>query len=301
MVHITGYGRSGSTVLDGVLGSHPRACSLGELAHLVRAAWLGEEYCACGQRARECAFWRAVLARWIDAGGDPAGYARLQDKVEGGRGPILACLAGRRPRGAAYEAWGRATVALLAAIRAESGAAVLIDSSKSPARALALSGLAEIDLFVVHLVRDARGVAWSLARPFAADARAGLERPLAARSVARTALAWNLVNRACERVVAALAPDRQLRLRYEAYVSDLGGALEPLEPFVGAGLVELARAFEGGRPLAPGHAVAGNRLRLAGAIALSPDTRWREAMSGRQQARVGRLAGSLLRRYGYER
>src|SRR3712207_8630396 len=45
---------------------------------------------------------------------------------------------------------------------AVSGKPVIVDSSKSPARALALGMVPGIDLYVVHLVRDGRGVATSL-------------------------------------------------------------------------------------------------------------------------------------------
>lgn len=302
MVYIVGYGRSGSTVLDALLGNHPAACNLGELGRLPGAAWLADgsgAHCACGVPARECPFWCAVRARWEAAGGDPGRYARLAARLEGSRARTLALFLGRLPRGRAVEAWAEDTLRLLQAIRATSGKELLIDSSKSPARALLLGRLGALDLFGLHLVRDGRAVAWSLARAFERDPRSGVERALAARSPARTALAWSVVNRAAERALSRLPPERRLRLRYEDYVADLARALAPLEPFVGPGLVALARAVAAGQPLAPGHTVTGNRLRLGGAIELRGDERWRAAMPARDRARVERLAGGLLARYGY--
>ena len=70
VVYIMGYGRSGSTILDTILGNHPDLESVGELLHAVRLAFLEDEFCACGQRASECPFWTEVLRRWKSAGGD---------------------------------------------------------------------------------------------------------------------------------------------------------------------------------------------------------------------------------------
>ncbi len=299
VVYIAGYGRSGSTVLDALLGAHPAACNLGELGRVARAAWLGAEFCSCGVPAADCPFWSDVRARFERAGGDPERLARLGERLESGRLPLLRALAGRRPRGGAAAAWAAEQRRLLEAVRAASGKAVLVDATKSPARGLLLASLAGVEVFGVHLVRDARAVAWSLARAFERDARAGLERALRPRSGARTALAWSVVNRAAERALAALPPERRARLRYEDYVLDPAAALAPLAGFLGPGLDALARAVAAGATLAPGHTVAGNRLRMAGPIALAPDTRWRAALPARERARVERLAGGLLRRYGY--
>ncbi len=63
------------------------------------------------------------------------------------------------PRFARYAEY---TGALFNAIADLSGADVIVDSSKSPARALALSRTPGLDVRMLHLVRDVRGVAYSL-------------------------------------------------------------------------------------------------------------------------------------------
>jgi hypothetical protein len=48
-----------------------------------------------------------------------------------------------------------------------------------------------------------------------------------------------------------------------------------------------------------GHAVAGNRLRMAGAIRLKPDMEWAHKLSPRDKRIFWLLAGWLAKQYGY--
>ena len=82
VVYIMGYGRSGSTVLDTVLGNVDGVESVGELANVARSGWRGEEPCACGRLARDCSFWSSVRRRWEERGGDLDRYLALQARHE---------------------------------------------------------------------------------------------------------------------------------------------------------------------------------------------------------------------------
>ena len=65
VLFIVGCGRSGSTILDTVLGNHAAIESVGEACHLAEKAWLSEDtYCACGKLGRECDFWAEVRRCW---------------------------------------------------------------------------------------------------------------------------------------------------------------------------------------------------------------------------------------------
>ena len=326
VVYLMGYGRSGSTVLDAILGSHPSVVSLGELGPATRLAFLDDEYCSCGERASRCGFWSSVRARWEARGGDARGYEALSRPIEGGRVAVLRTLVrgpGRRSAAAVQASppgapgapgapnptaradrraqWTAQTQALFEAIAAATGSdsPILVDSSKNPARAAALAALPGLDVFLVHLVRDGRGVAWSLAKAFAKDARGGVQEAIAPRSVGRTALAWRTVNAASRRVFDAHPRDRRLFLRYEDYVEDLAGALAPLDAFVGGGLESVAQSIAEGGAVASGHTIAGNRLRMQATIRLRADAEWREHMSRADRRRFWRLAGTSLARYGY--
>ena len=63
VLYIAGPGRSGSTLLDLVLGQVDGVVSIGELRNLWYAGFHGAWPCGCGKPVTECPFWSAVLAR----------------------------------------------------------------------------------------------------------------------------------------------------------------------------------------------------------------------------------------------
>ena len=85
---------------------------------------------------------------------------------------------------------------------------------------MALALIPEIDLRVIHVVRDGRGVAWSLAKPYKRDVKSGLQREIKPKSVSRTALRWTMVNLGTEYLSRKLDPKKVMRVRYEDFVSD---------------------------------------------------------------------------------
>ena len=106
VLFIMGAGRSGSTILDIVLGNHPEIESTGEVGLLPRTGWISQKsireieekkirlpLCACGRRldvltagvADElCPFWSSVRREWVERAGqdDVESYPELQMTFE---------------------------------------------------------------------------------------------------------------------------------------------------------------------------------------------------------------------------
>lgn len=85
-VFICSAGHSGSTLLDMMLGSHPRCESIGELVHLPMDMATNRT-CTCGTPMRDCSLWPEVMRRMgVDPVADPyalnLGYviAKVGDK-----------------------------------------------------------------------------------------------------------------------------------------------------------------------------------------------------------------------------
>jgi hypothetical protein len=293
VVYIAGYGHSGSTILNIVLGQHPEVMGAGELVRLASAASSGEEFCSCGEPLTDCRLWRAVVRRWAAAvGEDPIGvYAQLQQSCE--RSAPAALPAGT------WDRYGHYTRKLLTAIHDVSGKAVIVDSSKLPARALALSRVPGIDLRILHVVRDGRGVAWSLRRQLAKNPRAGVQTAKRKRSVLRTGLLWMIANLAAERAARAIDPSRVARVRYEGFVTDPAGALRAMGESIGVDLSSVTPDLADGQALAPGHVMSGNRARMADSLHLKPDFDWRGQLPRWQRRLFEAAYWPVLRRYGY--
>ncbi len=325
VLKITGLGRSGSTILDIVLGNHPQIESVGEVMNLVRTGWISREslrgidqkrlrrpLCTCGKRLdvlyvetpdEACPFWSSVRREWVERTDAQSieTYPKLQNDFElKRRWPRL--LYERRRPSALFRSYARLTRAFFESIRAVSGKPVIVDSSKSPARAYALGMVPGIDLYVVHLVRDGRGVMISLRKTFKKDLQAGIMWDHKGHPMWKTAVRWIVLNLASEWICSQLGPKRTMRLRYEDFVADPKSALERIGSLIEVDLRDVADAASSGKPMQAGHNIGGNRTKKSGTITLRPDAQeWRTALSPTEQLLSWMSMGWLLRRYGYDR
>ena len=305
VVSIIGSGRSGSTVLDIVLGSHPNIEGVGALSKLPRSGWIPDDNrrCACGSPIHTCVYWNGVYERWKDTVGPDAltRYVDLQTRYEHStkRWPrLLLEEATRSPR---FLEYAQMTAALYGAIGEVSGKPVILDSSKKPIRTYALIATGAIDVRVLHLVRDGRGVVWSRLKPLPRDVDAGVPLARPPTPPWRTTLHWAQANLESEWVTRRAGKLNSARIGYEGLVETPGALLKRISPIVGEDLTEVMEGIESGEAMLAGHRVGGNRMRFTGDVRLRPDLEWTTKLSPTDGDTFWRLAGWLARRYGYAR
>ena len=63
VLYIAGSGRSGSTILDNILGELDGFVSAGEVRFLWERGMRDDRTCACGEPFSSCPFWGDVLTR----------------------------------------------------------------------------------------------------------------------------------------------------------------------------------------------------------------------------------------------
>ena len=303
VLYVMGTGRSGSTFLDTVLGNQPEIESVGELSKLVSFGLVNNEFCACGQRGRDCEFWQEVQCRWLGELDREAAWREmlsLQGSFERfRRWPRLRLEKLRRSE--RFRRYTALTEGLFRAVTEESGASVIVDSSKSAARAAALGLCPGIDLTVIHLVRDPRGVAWSYQKSFKKDERAGVQRDIGPQSLRRTVGGWILADVQGPWVRKLIGAERVVRLRYEDLVSEPVEALGRVGAVAGVDFGSLARGLAEGMALEVGHTIAGGRVRMRREVRLSPDADWVESLPRPQRDTIWRFAGRRMHRLGYPR
>jgi hypothetical protein len=325
VLKIVGLGRSGSTILDIVLGNHPRIESVGEVGSLIRTGWVSQEslrgidperlrrpICTCGKRLdvlyvdtpdEACPFWSSVRREWVertDRESSIETYPKLQNEFELKRRWPRLLYEKRRPS-APFRSYARLTLAFFESIRTVSGKPIIVDSSTVPVQAFALGMVPGIDLSFVHLVRDGRAVIASHKRPFKRY-QAGIMRDHKGHPMWKTVVHWIVRNLASEWVCTQLGPRRTVRLRYEDFVADPKSALERIGSLIELDLADVAEAASSGKPMQAGHNIGGNRTKKSGTITLRPDTEeWRTALSPTEQRLSWMLMGWLMRRYGYDR
>jgi hypothetical protein len=294
VVYIAGYGRSGSTLLDLLLGRRPGWFSLGEFRlfwHAVRDDWR----CGCGADVATCAVWADVLAK---ADLDDPEHVRdlLRDlrttlRIRRVPGLVEPALLGRR-----RAAHARAVAALSAVYRSAvdvTGARILVDSSKDPLYGLVLARTQGVRLHVVHLVRDSRAVAWSWQRKRLRPEIGNTEAYMPLRSATRTSLDWDLRN-ALTHLLGRRASSYS-RLTYEALVDDPDAAVEAIASAIDAS----APADAAASPQLGNHTVAGNPMRFDATLSVRADDEWKSGLSDRDRRIVSTLTWPLRRLYGY--
>jgi hypothetical protein len=174
----------------------------------------------------------------------------------------------------------------------ETGCDWVVDTSGEASDAILLAQLSEVDLRLVHIVRDPRGVVSS-------HLRAGGPSRLTAVRATYFAIAWLASNVAAGLVCRRLSPATTARVRYEDLVSapeqTIATVLGLVERALPPGLVNDSHV-----ELVPTHSAAGNPKRFRrGSIELREDTSWHTDLSRIERAVVRVLTLPMALRYGY--
>ncbi len=289
---------SGSTLLAMLLGSHPQATTIGDTAGTSYRKDPGYR-CSCGHKAQECPFWLHVIDQMAYRGfnldvtdfGTRFEYTenRLVDRVLHAehRGPILETIRDSVLR--LSNGWRRQfrtiaerNVALVETVTKATNSQILIDSSKLPRRLKFLLRIPELEVKVIHLVRDGRGVAHTYVRDNG-------------WSVEKSAIEWQRGIMATEKLLARLDRSKWRQVRYEDLCLDPQGELEKLCVFLNLDPSRVNMDFR-----SAGLHVFGNKMRLSSEQAICLDDKWRTAFTDSQVSRIEHLVGKQLTRYGYK-
>ncbi len=301
VLFIGGVGRSGSTLVDRMLGQVSGVFSIGELVHIWSRGLQRDELCGCGESFSACPFWsevgREAFGGWDRL--DPHGLETLQRSVDRNRHVPRLLMPGAG--GGAYaKKLGRyadTLARIYRAVAAVSGAGVIVDSSKHASTAALLRRVPGIDLRLAHLVRDPRGVAYSWGKVVEKPEVTGGGEFMARVGPSRIAARWVSYNAIFD-VLRVGRPS--ILLKYESLVEDPPGELGRLIALAGLPSVDMGFLRGTGVELAPNHTVAGNPLRFkTGSLQIRRDEEWRLAMPARDRRLVTMLTAPALLRYGY--
>jgi hypothetical protein len=302
VAYVAGCGRSGSTLLDRILGQLPGVTAVGEFARLFQPGILDRHLCGCGEPVRGCPFWSAVAEQAV-GGFDSVQFARMvQLRVRVSRTrhiPLTLAGSAAVPFSRHLQDYARLLDRWYSAISVVSGAHTVVDSSKELGHAYAIRRQLGSRLMLLHLVRVPQGVAYSwtkeVDKPQVGPERATLPR----HRPAAVAMRWLTVNLLYDAMRPLGTPSALVR--YEELIGAPERALRRLLPALGV-RTDQPLQFLADRTvqLAPTHSVAGNPMRFRnGALALRLDEEWRAALPRHHQRLVGLVTAPVSRRYGY--
>lgn len=305
VLYVVSGTRSGSTILDQILGELDGFFSTGELRFIWERGLLENRKCGCGAPVRECKVWAEVLA--TDLGDGPLGNRSAEEIVgwqretvrvrhtwvilrqragdPGANNPTLAAYAHVADR--LYRAVGKVT-----------GARVVVDSSKHPSDAALLRLLPSVDPYFIHLVRDPRAVVHSWQRKRKEPDR-GWPAEMPTWSLPKTALNWDEVNLAANAVRRKVGR-RALLLRYQDFALRPQEAIRRIAALVGERPTMLPFVDERTVRLSTNHTVSGNPSRFrVGEVVLREDDEWMTAQHSGERWLSTLLTLPMLPGYGF--
>ncbi len=291
---------SGSTLLSILLAHHPGLVTLGEfLDNEKRRFREGDgDFCSCGKKLAECPFMEdfatAVRAKGIDFSVDYPDTAFWCGS--GFQLKILRAYVRSRPfetvRHAAIRCLPpvRSTVSrivdrntkAIGALLERTGASVYLDSAKNNNRVIYFDRYApDIEVKVVWLIRDGRGVVTSIMRHEDCDLPTAIVR-------------WRTTQISVMRTVGMIDESCVLRLPYEDLCTKPGPVLEDVCRFLELDPGQMPENF-GGQEL---H-LTGNNMRLKGLKEIRVDERWVSTLTPDDLRLFDREVGDLNRTLGY--
>jgi hypothetical protein len=300
ILYIGGTGRTGSTLIDRILGQFDGVFNAGELAFVWRHGLRDGGRCSCGEPLISCSVWQKIFLEafggvdGIDANEMVELRKRFNSKhlplmlTEGIRGQLLDRLGPYPER----------VERLYRAIHAVTGSRIIVDSSKEPHYSYILKSRPGLDVYFLHLVRDPRAIALSWRRKRPEQGFSGgvfMER----RSWATSAAYFDVSNVAAE-AVWGQSSDRYLRVRYEDFVARPAATLAAIGAFIGESLDLDQLLVDDHVALQATHSAWGNPNRFQhGLIRITPDTAWTAKLPAWRRLTATALTWPLMRRYGY--
>jgi sulfotransferase family protein len=305
IVSIVGTGRSGSTLLELLLGRLGGWVAGGELRRYWHGAPIPGWVCGCGRPFVECEFWGQVRTDLRAEGILPDEYPRLlalQDSYLRLRpAPLARLMISARRADDARSPLHRYQLGMSALYRAvgrAAGARLVVDSSKKPPDAYLATWNPAVEVFAVHLVRDPRAVAHSFSKQVP-NPQPDSQYMFRANPFG-TGIRWDIRQGLCEALLKPRLGRRYMRLRYEDLVRDPAEAVRSVARLVNQPDPDLGFIENGRVEFEPNHTFSGNPFRLRHeAIEIHPDEEWRAKMSMREKVLATAPAIPLLKRYGY--
>ncbi|MGI9494021.1 MAG: sulfotransferase [Geminicoccaceae bacterium] len=259
LVYILSTGRSGSTLLDVLLGAQPECWTLGEF-QLLDIGVGRQMQCGCHHQLSQCDFWGPVVTRVRRILRFPLGYFRSGRYPCGKvvRWGFLPSIALGQPLPAhrlAAEAYAISNLAAMdeakhAAEQHQDKVTWLVDASKDPYRLLWLQTSGYFDIRVIHLIRRPEGFVSNMMRSANASGTVAVIK-YAGRWVVDNVIGWAVLWR-------MFWPEAVKTVHYEALATNPEGVIGDICSWLDV-------PFEADRTQGTrhqvNHGIAGNRRR----------------------------------------
>ena len=312
LLYIASIGRSGSTLLESMLGAHSRVATTGEFhiwPHEIRMG--GVRPCGCGEFVEDCEFWSEVRRRVDPLAQEGPGLDFFREAHNHGktiRRERLEALSDKPTEALAdqalIEAYGRNNEALFQAFLDVTAEQLgerpdwVVDASKDPYRLAWLARSGRFDIKVIHLVKNPRAFAYSVTKKHIHGENGSPPSSAFTRLyyTARQSTAWTIQNGLFARVARnVLRAEDYLLVQYEELASAPHETFQRVCEMIG--MPYEANAVEDFRTGSV-HTIAGNPMRYE-KRGITLDERWKNKLPATSRWLAGAVGRLTEARYGY--
>jgi len=319
LVYILGASHSGTTLTAMLIGAHPEICTVGELK-VTSLGDLTKYRCSCHKKILDCGFWQNITKSMTDKGTNfdlenpgtdykscDSSYVKKLLKplhrsvfLEMIRDIALSLSPTWRK---CYRRIQKQNTNLLKSISEQTGNDIIVDSSKIGIRLKYLLKNPDIDVYVVRVVRDGRGVLLTYVNPSEfADSQnpelrqggMGGNREDEKIPFDKAMHEWMRSNMEAEEVLKTVADDRKIKIKYEELCLNTQETLKTIFEFIGVDSNRMNMDFK-----SVDHHVIGNGMRLDTSSKINLDERWKEILTQEQLKEFEEIAGNLNKGLGY--
>jgi len=297
VVYILSTGRSGSTLLELLLGSSESTWTLGEAQILPWESRENRHPCGCGVPVAECKFWRNVLPD-IPIGEGTYPIEHFRETYNSGKAfrwhILSSLLLSRRDKSlrAAIREYGNLNARYFSEVRAEAEKSTggeiqwLVDSSKDHYRLLWLDASNRFDLRVVFLTKSPEAYAYSRIKSSNVDRL---------RMTAHATVSWTSINALMYFICQRRFQSRFRHVQYrdiaanpDDYRASFEGWLDVAFPNWHSKII---RQYEN-------HGIAGNHMRW-GNTPIRLDDAWKHQLTSLEKGIARGLSFPLAQFLGY--
>jgi hypothetical protein len=255
IIYIAAIGRSGSTMLDSILGTQENHFSLGELINLAKNGIINEEYCSCGSKVIACEFWAQVIKDWNDSRRlSIVQYSELIDKYFRSYKYVFKTYFIFKRSNQLVLDFLHDSKLLYELIFNHSREINIIDSSKNPLYILLLRNLG-FNLEIVYLTRNYSGFLNSNRKLLQKDLKRGVERDISPIPNYLALSKW-IYSKILVRILTIGL--RVNHIGYDSMIIDLKNAISKIVPVSD----KFRKTLENRGPFYSKHLAAGNKMRM---------------------------------------
>jgi hypothetical protein len=297
ILYIAGFERSGSTIVNRVLGQIDNFVAWGELRDIWEHGKIENRLCSCGLPYFSCPAWSNILDKEFDneLGLSATEMLQLKRKTRAATSLKLLGSCGNSLAQIFSADYVRGLNILYTAIQKKTCCQVIVDSTKASWYGSVLSELPNVDLYTVHIVRDPRGVCYSLQRrKEQGDLACQWYSPIHA------SLSWCFKNIGVERLLNT-GPRRYLRIKHEDFISFPEDSVKEILMFIGESPSQLPFVRKHTVKMGIDHIITGSPSSRSGTgeVELRNDDTWKQHLSDTDKALISKISRPLLKTYGY--